>query len=91
MWGMDALRLEAKAYPSRRKGQESQLVHFNLQKEMVSPLLAWGSGIFRRVHPSSMPPHHSLFKSVIRQPFVETCYMQKEKRVEEDEMVRYHH
>lgn len=57
----DALGLEAKGDPSRRKGRESQLVHFNPQKEMVSPLLAWGSGIFRRVHPPSIPPHHSLF------------------------------
>ena len=57
----DALELEAKGDPSRRKGRKSQLVHFNPQKEMVSPLLAWGSGIFRRVHPSSIPPHHSLF------------------------------
>lgn len=29
MWGTDALGLEAKSYPGRRKGQESQLVHFN--------------------------------------------------------------
>ena len=57
----DALELEAKGDPSRRKGRKSQLVHFNPQKEMVSPLLAWGSEIFRRVHPSSIPPHHSLF------------------------------
>lgn len=69
----EALGLEAKGYPSRRKGRESQLVHFNPQKEMVSPLLAWGSGIFRRVHPPSIPPRHSLFQSVIQQPFVETC------------------